>query len=318
MFRESLTAFDRAPTGAKRARLNPLFSPSDENPESLVRVHDGILTSFVAIEGPKGSGNSTVLACLETLLLTLNVQYRLCKPTARHDTNPLETAVDRGIVEPDRWRQARYALRAIAAYEGLEHRKELIIGDRSPYTSLVTWMDFPWSPSRRRGRSGSQKPLRRAPSEILALQHHTFMPSLVLYLDVPTDILERRCRQRTRTYGQIDETNSRLEHARRAYQAFAQSPEELGVPATCWVTIDGTQAPAKVAADCLRAMLEFRQIRPDHFTHALAVTEDPLDQLTPLQRTNRERLIHECEQFANHTLTLSRPCELTLDEAIPF
>ena len=179
-------------------------------------------------------------------------------------------------------------------------------------------MDFPWSPPRSKSRAGSQNPLSHTPADILALQRHTFMPSLVLYLDVPTDILEQRCRQRTRTYGQVDETLGRLEHARRAYHALAHSPLELGVPGTCWVTIDGTQAPAKVAADCLRAMLEFQQIRPEHFTHALEVRQEPGDRLSPQQRRTRELLIDECEQFANDALTICRSCELDPDELFPF
>jgi len=318
MSRESLSVVDNAPIGAQKARANALFSPSATNSQSLVRIHDGILTSFVALEGPKGSGKSTVLECLEQLLLLLNVRYTLCKPTARHELNPLEMAVERGIAEPDLWRQVRYARRAIAAYEGLEHRTELIIGDRSPYTSLVTWMRFPSSPPRTTHRDWPNQPLRHAAANILALQQHSFMPSLVLYLDVPTAILAQRCKERTRTYGQVDETISRLERARRAYHALAHSPQELGVPGTCWVTIDGTQAPTKVAADCLRAMLEFQQIRPEHFTRALEVNQETIDRLSPQQRRKRELLIHKCENFAQNAIRIARLYDPEHPDLIPF
>lgn len=195
-----------------------------------------VSSPYVAIEAPKGAGKTT---CVERVLAALRqeaIDVGTCNPTAEHDPTLFLERIGRwlGHWEPDILRERRYAARACHAWR--EYTKaELILGDRSVITSLVTRLD-PAAPS-------------RTVERVRRLQPGAIRPSLVLTLDAPLDLLLERCAQRTRSYGRVHETAASLQQQREGYRFVEQNARLFGLDGVEFHRVDASLAPVLVAEE---------------------------------------------------------------------
>jgi thymidylate kinase len=113
----------------------------------------------------------------------------------------------------------------------------VVLGDRSFITTLATR----WHRTKVVGERAHFDCCRK-------LEWAVPLPSDVIYLDVPLEILRQRVESRGRRYGVRDEQVDRLEAAREAYSAIRRSrlPE---LAAIRWHLVDGTETVEHVATD---------------------------------------------------------------------
>lgn len=194
---------------------------------------------YIAVEGLKGVGKSTLLDSLCQRLRDENVRFSLLTPT-----RPLPYACwIEGLAK--HWpslRQYDYFCQSLYAYRSNGHSRltdwtqPLILGDRSILTSLVT-------------RWPHQNCYMQAQyvQQVRAREHEIQWPDEVMYLSVPLPQLLKRLQSRCRNYGQYDECVERLTAAAQAYDSLAHVGEFLGLPAKMnWHTVDAAQQPEQV------------------------------------------------------------------------
>lgn len=209
---------------------------------------------YVALEGVKGTGKTTVFAGLREALLADGLPLTVLCPTRpvsppnlveRMARVPALRGWDAFRERLDAMRSNHHARRATRSPEAL------LLGDRSRLTSYVTRWD------------GSTAGTRRAClARVDAMELVIGLPDHVLYLDAPPDILCARLDRRTRHYGREDETPTRLAAQRSAYDDLQRHAAELGLSGLRWHRIDAGADLDEVVARCLHtARTLFRKER---------------------------------------------------------
>ncbi len=192
---------------------------------------------YIAIEGLKGTGKTTLLDRLpERLRLAGQRVELLCptRPLAADD--PVEQAA--AGAQDDRLRELLYAARSNHHAAQANWDTPLILGDRSILTSYATRWD-------RFSHAERSKVIAR----VDALEWRIRRPDHVVLLDVPLAELQARLRARTqRRYGRQDETPERLQSAWSAYLEMQERADDLGLQAICWHRVDARGTPSQVLA----------------------------------------------------------------------
>jgi thymidylate kinase len=209
---------------------------------------------YIAIEGIKGSGKSTLVEGLTTRLGARDLTFHVLAPTRPMSANePLEQLLRRGGEGDDALVEAVYAARsthhALAAESG---RVDLVLGDRSLFTSLSTrWHQHdPHHPHDHISRVRSREPVLRFPDH-------------VLYLQTPLEVAVGRTRLRPdRDYGRRDEQPERLRDAHEGYLATRTlCPRGPYGAYTAWHDVDATRPAEVVRQECERRILELLRTR---------------------------------------------------------
>jgi thymidylate kinase len=169
---------------------------------------------YIALEGIKGSGKSTLITQIQYLLQQSQIKYSMCAYTSAAD--PSAASEQKALlyankIMPDELQQWVYYNRALKAVKTTNWRDHLVLGDRSIYTTLVTRMP------------GEQAQVPHYLSTTLEKYAFVPIPNHVLLLEVPIETAIKRIQARPqRSYGQKDETPERLYQARQAYHHFIE------------------------------------------------------------------------------------------------
>ena len=170
---------------------------------------------YIAVEGIKGVGKSTVLSLLQKRLQTL--PHVSINPTTRISRFSWMEFLDQHLPlrRFDCWTRALYANRsngqvhqaqeqaASLLKEGV--RPRFILGDRSILTSIAT-----------RWHQGKENP-EAYYSSIRREEHLIPIPQHVLYMHASMDTICARISARKRNYGAVDEQPKRLMAAHETY-----------------------------------------------------------------------------------------------------
>lgn len=209
---------------------------------------------YIALEGVKGTGKTTVFTRLREALLADGIPLSVLCPT-RPVSPP--NLVERMARVPalrgwDAFRERLYAMRSNHhARRTSRPPGALLLGDRSRLTSYVTRWD------------GASADTRRAClARVDAMEPVIGLPDHVLYLDAPPEVLRDRLDRRDRHYGREDETPARLTAQRSAYDDLRRHATELGLAGLRWHRIDAGVGLDEVVDQCLHtARTLFRKER---------------------------------------------------------
>lgn len=189
---------------------------------------------YIALEGIKGVGKSTLLTQLRGWLERAQIDYQLLSPTKPMPADLWwERAAQQPIFEQDdQFRQALYAARSNYHAAHIDFDHGLILGDRSVLTSLVTRWDM-------------TQCLGINPRDYVAyvrqMEWVIPLPDHVILLDVADEVLLPRLAARPRNYGKQDECLERLHAARAAYHALEEHADCLGLSSIRWHHLDGNR-----------------------------------------------------------------------------
>lgn len=185
---------------------------------------------YVAIEGIKGSGKSSVLARVTQQLDADAVSYAMLRPYGMDTSgSPLDRIF---AATGNLWPRAAvnwfYARRSDRRAARLHRRGGLVIGDRSIVTSYVTNWD--------------QRDPLGAMDRVDRLERRIALPDHVVLLDAPVDLaLQRIGKRPKRRHGGNDERRERLAEAARAYRAMAEQSARFGLGRVTWHLIDASR-----------------------------------------------------------------------------
>lgn len=171
---------------------------------------------YIAIEGTKGTGKSTLLKQLEFALKCDGVIFETFRPTQAMPENMWWEKAFCQYAEDDQYIDALYTARANYHASRTNFDAPLVLGDRSILTSFITR----WPKN-----TAEIQPFIK---KIQAQEYAVPIPDLVLYLDQPLEVTLQRLATRQRNYGLADEQFERLRLAKSAYKQFFQSKDELG------------------------------------------------------------------------------------------
>jgi len=196
---------------------------------------------YVALEGVKGSGKSTLFVALGSHLYQSGVGFvELCPTRAMPAWHPLEWLACAGLA--DRWDQLTewlYAARSNWHASHVDREKRLVFGDRSILTSYAV-----------RWPAGQVADCRRRLDEVNRREHCIELPTDVLYLDVDEGTALKRISQRTcRHYGHRDEQPARILAHLEAYRQLRRDGSRLGLGNITWRSIDANRSFGDVFAE---------------------------------------------------------------------
>ena len=187
---------------------------------------------YIAIEGTKGTGKSTLLENLEHKLQQEGIDFQMFAPTK---VMPKDTWWEKAYADhcqDDVYLDSLYTARANYHASKIDFNSSLVLGDRSMLTSFVTrW---------------PHDDLNRLVPYLNQIRQKEFLvplPDLVLYLDLPLDITLSRLAQRGRNYGLHDEQEEQLMRAKEAYTTLLSYKNELGMADLQYQLVDANQKP---------------------------------------------------------------------------
>lgn len=195
------------------------------------------MSTYIAIEGPKGCGKSSLLERLPQRLRDFGLTVAMLCPTrpipGQHPLERLAAGSD-----DDALRERLYAARSNYHAMQVPQDARLILGDRSILTSYATrWERAP----------AGQK--RGYIERVDAMEYLIGLPDHVIQLNVPEEhLLARLQARRERDYGRHDETPERLRSVLAAYREMRECGSELGLGSIVWHDIDASAPPAVVLA----------------------------------------------------------------------
>lgn len=178
---------------------------------------------YIALEGVKGVGKSTVLSHLRGWLELAGVDYQMLCPTRPMPSDVWWERAYPYHQHDDDFRQALYAARSNYHASRVDFDRGLVLGDRSIITSLVTR----WEQTQHMSAEDYVKHVRQ-------MEYQIALPDHVLLLDAPDSVLLPRLAARHRSYGQYDEQVERLQAARSAYHQIEHQAEQLGLERIRW------------------------------------------------------------------------------------
>lgn len=198
---------------------------------------------YIAIEGIKGSGKSTVYTLLCERLRAERREF-VC-------LQPAQPVLVRTPIEwifcltapywPDWLVERLYAWRSNYHAQRIPKRHGLILGERSILTSYVTRWD-------------ARNP-ERGMAIVDALEYAIPVPDQVIYLHISVEqALTRLAARPRRTYGLRDETPQRLHQAANAYKTLLIEGKHLGLSYLIWHVVDATAPVAEVLEHIIRVV----------------------------------------------------------------
>lgn len=184
---------------------------------------------YIAIEGVKGTGKSSLTEALEQLLRAAKIDFQTYAPTRPVPSFIQCEQVKQQTMLTDEKLALMYTHRANYHAQHTDFSLPLILGDRSILTSFVT--RFP-------------DELEKVPTylnKIRQQQPKVPVPDLVLYLDAPVNVIQKRLANRQRNYGLHDECLERIQATQYTYNWLFENKELAGFPDIKIHTLDATQ-----------------------------------------------------------------------------
>lgn len=190
---------------------------------------------YIALEGIKGVGKTTILTHLKTLLAESigNHRFDLISPTRpTPDDHPLEVQYAQGP-DNDKLREQVYAHRSNYHACRTDWQADMIIGDRSIITSLaVRWH-----------RVNDGLSALSHFEQVRAKEHLIPIPDIVIQLDCDADKLLQRYALRKRCYGTQEECLEAILALKQHYQSvnrWLKTQEAIDAVGKNidWITLD--------------------------------------------------------------------------------
>lgn len=206
---------------------------------------------YIALEGTKGTGKSTLFQQLEFALKCDGVEFQTFSPTKPMPVDIWWEQAYAQHVDNDAYIDALYTARANHHAQLADFNAPLVLGDRSILTSFVT-----------RWPSDSSK-IKSYIQQVRSMEYAVPIPDLVIYLDLPIDITLDRLAHRQRNYGLFDEQISRLIDTKLAYETFFKLKNELGFSELKYQYFDAQQNSDELFTqvyDVFKKFLESRSI----------------------------------------------------------
>lgn len=199
---------------------------------------------YIALEGLKGCGKSTVFARLPPRLREHGVEaVPLCPTRPIPPPHWLEQRAAGS--DDDALRERLYAARSNYHAAQVPPGAPFVLGDRSILTSYATrWDRVP----------AAQR--RACIERVDAMENVIRRPDHVIWLEVPEPELLARLRARTdRAYGRHDETPQRLRSAALAYHDMRERSRALGLASITWHVVAAGDHPDAVLERVLALIL---------------------------------------------------------------
>jgi thymidylate kinase len=199
---------------------------------------------YIAIEGIKGTGKSSVLAQIERMVEAKGIPYAMLRPYCLNGSRAVSDRLFRltGNFWPDALVARFYARRSDRHAARIPKRCGLLIGDRSILTSYVTRWD--------------ESDPAASMSAVDLMERRIPVPDHVVLLEAPVEVALQRVRQRRRRgHGCGDEKPDRLAAAARAYRTMASHPGTFGLGGVRWHVVDASRPLDQVIADVLDIVL---------------------------------------------------------------
>jgi thymidylate kinase len=190
---------------------------------------------YIAIEGTKGTGKSTLLENLKVKLQQDGIDFQMFAPTKAMPKEIWWEKAHSDYGQDDIFLDSLYTARANYHAAQIDFDQSLILGDRSMLTSYVT-----------RWPHDDMDQLVPYLNRIRQKEFLVPLPDLVIYLDLPIDITLSRLSQRERAYGLHDEQAERLLQAKQAYTTLLTYKNELGMSALQYQLVDANQKPEEL------------------------------------------------------------------------
>lgn len=187
---------------------------------------------YIALEGTKGTGKSTIFSQLELALQLDGIQVETFSPTKPMPTDLWWEKAYAQYSEVDQFIEELYHARANHHAKHINFGAPLVLGDRSILTSFVT--RWPHDPM----KLGEYIQYTRAQ------EYAVPVPDMVIYLDLPIEETLQRLANRQRNYGLYDEQIERLMQAKWAYEEFFKLKNELGFKKLKYQYVDAHQNEA--------------------------------------------------------------------------
>ena len=184
---------------------------------------------YLAIEGIKGSGKSTVFSEVFRQLVSRGYQPARLEPTTARRDSLVDRAYDLlGNFCPNPVIERVYAYRSNRAAREVSRRARLILGQRSILTSYVTRWNY----------EDPEAGLRH----VDALENRIAIPDHVIFLAIPPESAAERIKMREkRTYGIGDQSLRRLREANHLYRHLMWQASRYSLEKITWHNVDATQ-----------------------------------------------------------------------------
>jgi len=195
---------------------------------------------YIAIEGVKGTGKTTLVLRLRNYFDRHQMQYELVCPTA---PLPGYSLIERltsqlpWLLNFESMREILYAHRSNKMASNVNWNAGLILGDRSIVTSYATRL---WSgpPTLQIQRTDAMEPKIAAPDAILYLKADFNV------------VLQRIANRKDRKYGKEDERPERIRETLQAYE-YLMTSKPARIKKTKWIIINADNDPNGVFENAL-------------------------------------------------------------------